>query len=233
MNSRNNYKRKRSSKNETDKRPIKKRKSNEHPVTKFLGNQNGKLENDTITNDDLNKDRHYSIDLPPEIWNTIIAYLDVDSMDKYSMLSKETLEHAFKLSSTIYMDLFYSSFPLSCTNYWLTSAPCLKIYYLPKIIIGKKNKAYICNGNKPSIFCELCGNQILESCTLSSIVDINFIKGFRKCVKKWLNKFTLYRRSSCKKEILKFTLDYANNHNIINVYKYTGIIKNYRFVYNR
>lgn len=231
INSKNNYKRKRSLKGETEKRSSKKRKLDKHKKSGFLADSGKTVKSDEQIHDNSNKKDNCSVDLPPEIWKIIIDYFDADTIYKYSMLSKETLKYAFKISELKYKDLFYSNFPRICVGYDPKKSihdSCRIVYYLPRIVSKKKGTGYICHGaNINSVICKSCFNKTPGRIVLGCFIGINNIDKFRRRVKRWLKKSRLYRRCDSNRPVPLFLLEYVNEHRIFDVYKYTSIIKNY------
>lgn len=230
LNNENKHKRKRSSKKSTEKRPNKKQKISKFPIEKLLGHK-GAISNVTATHDDSSKNCDCSIDLPPEIWDIIVGYLDAESMCKYSMLSKLTLEYAFKLSEIRCKDLFRTKFPRICIGWNPNKSfgrPCRKLYYLPKIVLKKENNGYICYGaNNYALVCNSCGYKKHGSVNIESFVNIKCIDRFRRYVKEWIERNISYMDESNRRLVPVFLLYYVNKHRIFDVYKYTCIIKKY------
>lgn len=237
LGSKNNHRKKRkrtSSKKRTEKRYNKRQKIGKFPVTGGLCNNYRSPNDDNSAHRDKT-DSDYSVNLPPEIWDIIIGYLDTDSMEKYSMLSKKTLQHASNLAEPIYRDLFFSKFPRFCSSFISSDyddTSCRLKYYLPMINLELDGNTYYSSSTSHSgPICQTCRNHFFwEAHDRDRLVDINFIKKFRKRVKMWLNTYRFFKSNGYKEAYNRFTLEYAKEHSILDIYRYCGIVKNYEFI---
>lgn len=178
---------------------------------------------------------HYSIDLPPEIWTNIIRHFDAETMEKYAMLSKETLEHAYRISKSRWKCLLLGKFPWFCGNRSQIIEECYLSYYLPRIVIGRSKSVYTFDKtyhHDLPIKCEYCLGDMtsVETDNLRYPVDIDNVYLFRKDVLVWLNTYNRYKFPTLRGAVLGFIVEYSYGHCIIEAYIYSGIVKNYKVI---